>query len=114
MKKQIKEIQDYFKNKIVNGDYEITDFQEHYSTIDIKGYLFDIWTSNGKNDISHWTSNYKVNSPVFLGEFSGEQKEIIWNQIYPKIEAKKADDLKTAKLDAFNKMKEELEKAGLI
>jgi len=51
LKKQIKEVQDYFKNKIIDGEYKVTKVDDYSIQITIDGeYKFCLWTSNG---VSH-------------------------------------------------------------
>jgi len=47
MKKQIKKVQDYFKNKMLSNDFEITKVEEHLMELLIDSeYKFTIWTGN--------------------------------------------------------------------
>ena len=48
MKDQIKQVHDYFRDKIVNGDYEIIKLEQHTADILIDGeYKFTLWIANG-------------------------------------------------------------------
>ena len=47
MKEKIKEIQDYFKDKILSEDFEVSEVSEHVTTLLVDGeYKFNIWTGN--------------------------------------------------------------------
>lgn len=47
MKTQIEKVKNYFKNKLLAGDFEIIEVSEHYCTILIdKEYPFNIWIGN--------------------------------------------------------------------
>ena len=48
METKIKEVQDYFKQKILNEEFEILEVTEHYVQIKIDNkYQFTIWIANG-------------------------------------------------------------------
>lgn len=48
MKEKIKEIQDYFKEKLLKGDYKVTSIEEHTCTVLIDDECtFIIWMANG-------------------------------------------------------------------
>lgn len=48
MKEKIKEIQDYFREKLLKGEFEITKRERFTYTVLIdKEYKFEIWMSNG-------------------------------------------------------------------
>jgi len=47
MKKQIKKVQDYFKNKMLSNDFEIINIEEYTMELLIDSeYKFIIWTGN--------------------------------------------------------------------
>ncbi len=47
MKQKIKEVHDYFKNKLLENDCEIIEMKEHTCKVSIdKEYNFTIWTGN--------------------------------------------------------------------
>lgn len=48
MENKIIEIQEYFKNKIVSGDYEIKTIKSHTVIVTVDGiYDFHLWMGNG-------------------------------------------------------------------
>jgi len=46
MKTKIKEVHDYFKQKLIRGDYEIIEIKERTVLITIDGYKFSLWVAN--------------------------------------------------------------------
>ena len=52
LKNQIKEVQDYFKNKIIDGEYKVNKVDDYSLQVTVDGeYEFCLWTSNG---VSHF------------------------------------------------------------
>ena len=53
LKKQIKEVQDYFRNKIVDGEYKVIAADDYTLTIAVTNfdeeYKFCLWTANGED-----------------------------------------------------------------
>ena len=48
IEEKIKEVENYFIDKVVNGDYEFIGCNEHVAEIVIdKKYLFELWIANG-------------------------------------------------------------------
>ena len=46
IKDQIKQVQDYFKSKLLTGDFEITGRSQCVFTLSIDGCTFHLWTGN--------------------------------------------------------------------
>jgi hypothetical protein len=101
MKEKIKEINDYFVQKIVNKDYEFLFMDSFFYSISIDGHRFDIWMPNGYECIS---TNYSTNKSFMTLDFTEEEKKIIYNNIT----STNADLMKEIKLENYNKLKEEL------
>ena len=52
LKNQIKEVQDYFKNKIIDGEYKINKVDDYSLQVTVdEEYEFSLWTANG---VSHF------------------------------------------------------------
>jgi len=76
MDSQIKEVQDYFINKIIERDYNIVDSDGYTVTISIdKKYYFEIWISNGANNIRTYNNSF------MQLDFITEQKEKIMKDL---------------------------------
>lgn len=60
MQNKIKEVQDYFKNKILTGDFEITEIENYSMVLKVdKIYEFVFWTGNV--DIPESRKQYEFN-----------------------------------------------------
>lgn len=86
---KIKEVQNYFKGKIVSGDYEIIDYDRYITGICVdEKYPFTFWTGNGAPNIGiYFDCGYKSFMDI---KFIGEEKKIIWDYLNTKIEILKA------------------------
>lgn len=57
MKAKIKEVHDYFREKICSGEFEISKKSGYTFSILIDGsYVFNIWLANGENSVLHTTT----------------------------------------------------------
>ena len=101
MKEKIKEINDYFVQKIINKDYEFLFMDSFFYSISIDGYRFDIWMPSGYQFIS---TNYSTSKSFMTLDFTEEEKEVIYNNIT----SMNNDRMKEIKLENYNKLKEEL------
>lgn len=113
MKTKIKEVHDYFRDKLIKGDFKVRLIKEHYILLIIDGkYLFVIWSANEAFAIR--TESCYINS-CFEYSFMNlnlreKDKKAIWGKIKPII--KKHNDtvvLKAKELE-FEKLKKELNK----
>ena len=74
MKEKIKEIEAYFINRLVEGNYTVDKFEAHFVKVDVDGYKFTLWTSNGAKFTSTHESSYN-----FMDlDFTEEQKKSIY------------------------------------
>jgi hypothetical protein len=46
MKEKIKEVHDYFKEKLLNGDFTVVSLTNYKALIEIDEYPFWVWTAN--------------------------------------------------------------------
>jgi len=68
MENKIKEVQDYFKQKLIKGEYEGSDFNDSYFTATIDGpYNFIIWVGNEGRYCRTWNAigNFFMVLPEF-------------------------------------------------
>ena len=85
MKNKIKEVQDYFKGRIMSGDFKITNRDGSVFDIDIDGAFFQL----------HMIKHYKVASvfvsskPHFIKmeELSEDEKRNLYSVIHPMVVA---------------------------
>ena len=107
METKIKEVQDYFRNKLTKGDFIIKEFSEQTTTVLIDDlYNFTIWTGNKDYGIEL----YKFGSESNFMQFSllESDKKAIWNKLKGPIKTWKEVILKRKKMKEFNRLKKEL------
>ena len=79
---KIKEIQDYFRKKIVDGDYEMMIKPDAYSCVILVDgkYEFAIWLSNGATNVELYVdpAGHRFVIDIY---FSEKEKSIIYNRI---------------------------------
>ena len=75
LKSRIKELNDYFVEKLVNGEYEVEKSDKYTVMVNIDGYKFNIWISNGESYVQTYGQGFNDN---FMELFFNEgQKSII-------------------------------------
>lgn len=109
MKNKIKEVQKYFTNKIVKGEYTVK-YKDHLSvfvlTID-KNFTFSFWIGE-HGSVHQWNCYIGDNLMELL--FSEKENTIIHDRLYKQLKASKAKFLKKEKLAEYEKLKAELGK----
>ena len=100
MREKIQEAQDYFRNKIVNGEYVIMSTHQYrsYITIDDR-YHLEIWMTNG-------VESFCID---FLGRnipFTDEERKVIYTGLESRINKAKLDDLLEQKKEIDNEINE--------
>ena len=76
-RKEIKEIQNYFKSKIANGDFELLEVTECTVKITIEEFVFKLWLSNGVNFFNTYDGSLMHLS------FNDDEREVCYNVLYP-------------------------------
>ena len=71
---KIKELNDYFIDKIVNEEYDITDTKEHTVCLDVNGRKFELWVSNTYRHVETWSNSF------MKLDFTEEQKKILFQR----------------------------------
>lgn len=105
LKKQIKEVQDYFKNKIVNGEYKVTAADDYSLQITIDGeYKFCLWTSNGADMFRLYEGMYNF---VEL-EFSEAEATLAFAKCKEARKQAWEDKIRPQKLKELEKLQKEL------
>ena len=78
MKNKIKEVQDYFRSKIVMKAYDIKSIDKHLLKVVVDGeYNFSIWIANGEQMISL----YDGDSNTIYFEFNELEMMAVWNNV---------------------------------
>ena len=79
LKDRIKELNDYFAEKLVNGEYEVEGRDKFMIVVNIDGYRFNIWISNGESYVQTYGQGFNSN---FMDLFFNEgQKSIIYENL---------------------------------
>jgi hypothetical protein len=78
MKEKIKEINDYFVNRLVNGEYVVQSSEAFRVIVLIDDYRFDIWTANGPDNVS---TNTAIHESFMHLEFTPAEKHMIYSNL---------------------------------
>lgn len=101
MKEKIKEINDYFVNRLVNGEYVVQSTDTFKETVLIDDYRFDIWMANGPHNVS---TNEGITTSFMELVFTEAEKHMIYSNLNNYMLEEKTKQ----KLDQYNALKEEL------
>ena len=108
MKKElIKEVQNYFTEKLIKGEYEIEKLKRHTVHLIIDGYNFTFWIANGLLSFRQYSELDESNF-IDLDLRPIDAKDIL-EVLTPKMEEVKNGELREEKLREFNRLKKELE-----
>jgi hypothetical protein len=103
---KIKEVSDYFKEKLLEGDYKFIKCNEHKATVQIDNkYMVDLWTAN---DIKRYLDVYEPGS-ILSNEisFNSEKERIkVWGHLEPYV----LDNLKKERIKDLKLLKAEIER----
>lgn len=108
IKDQIKDLNKYFKHRVLDGEYGFIRASEHIAEIVIYDkYTFNFWIANGSNAFKQYTidSNEPVISVVFDSDI---EKEIAYDKIMIEVNKYKKSYLKDEKIKAIEKLQKEL------
>ena len=111
MKTKIKEVHDYFRDKLIKGDFKVEQIKSHeiYLIIDNE-YLFVIWSSNKDYGIQTRGAD-TLNKGSFIDiTFRFKDKKALWGKIKPIIKKNNDTVVLKAKELEFEKLKKELNK----
>jgi hypothetical protein len=104
---KIKEIQDYFIEKVKNGEYEVVKIGPHTATIRIDDkYEFDMWICNGKESYDFYSANI-FSSRTFIMTMKGH-KSRGWSHMKTHLLKVDREKERQEKLKEFNRLKKEL------
>jgi hypothetical protein len=79
LKIRIKELNDYFVNKLVNGEYEVVESDKFVVMVNIDGYRFNIWIGNGESNLQTYGQGFDSN---FIELFFNEgQKSMVYKNL---------------------------------
>lgn len=103
---KIKEVQDYFKQRIINGEFTVVDCGEHCCIIEIDKYSFSFWIGNGKDYFKQYTSSGDPNF-IYLSARNSENRRM-YRSLKPHIEQYRKDILNKKKMEEYLKLQKEL------
>lgn len=87
---KIKEVHDYFKNKIVSGDFTEKNIDSYRMSILVDGkYPFTVWIANGDYGIG--TCNSFCDENFMTIKFNAKDKKILWGKIKARISERVLD-----------------------
>ena len=79
LKTRVKELNDYFVEKLINGEYEVEERSSYTVMVNIDSYKFNIWISNGEMNVKTYGLGFDGN---FMELFFNEgQKSIIYKKL---------------------------------
>lgn len=79
LKDRIKELNDYFVEKLVNGEYKVKERSSYTVMVNIDSYKFNIWIANGSSNVQTHGHGFDSN---FMDLFFNEgQKSTIYKNL---------------------------------
>jgi hypothetical protein len=100
---KIKEVAEYFKGKLLEGEFKFIQADDFRAAVEIDKHLLNIWIANGK-----WNLNVD-NVGVLIGKyltFSNEEEvSKIWGLINPLV----VEEKKKLRLERLKRLKAEIE-----
>jgi len=110
IEEKLKEIGDYFKQKVLEGDYKFIKCGEHTATILVNGvYVFELWIGNNPRDNFNFYNTYGKDL-IYSYLCLTTQKERIkcWSKLKPHINSYKSTILKREKQREINRLQKEI------
>jgi hypothetical protein len=107
MKEKIIEVQNYFKNRIINGEYEFLKCDEFKAVISVDGFIFNLWIANGLVGFKFW----EITSDEYfmrLPEMNENERIMAWISIEPLVIYHRYSVLRAEKLAKLESLKKEL------
>lgn len=109
----LKKAAEYFKNKVLSGEFEFKSCEEHTATIIIDGeYEFEMWISNEPKDwFRFYEGSFSNVTPFYKYMGFRTQKERLkaWGKLKPHIIEYKEKVLKREKQKQLNRLQKELD-----
>ena len=79
LKDRIKELNDYFVNKLVNGEYEVEKSDKYTVMVNIDGYRFNIWIGNEGSNLQTYGEGFDSNFMELF--FDSDQKSMVYSNL---------------------------------
>ena len=110
--KKLQEVADYFKKKIIDGDFEFIKCDEYKATIKIDGeHEVKVWIANDpKYNFEIYDSALITRNSAELLKFKTQKERLAgWRQVKKHVEAYRNNILKKQKEEELERLKKELE-----
>ena len=101
IKQKIKEVNDYFVNKIMNGEYIVETVNNYTVVINIEGYIFCLWAANSWS----YFRTYSNETNFMALEFTEEQQQYL-HPIFNKLVT---DFIDFTEIEQYNNLKNKYE-----
>lgn len=108
----LNDVANYFKRKIIEGQFEFKKCGQHTATVLIdEKYEFELWIANDpKDNFDFYDSTSLPGELTQIFRFSTQKERLAgWKQIKPHVQSYKDKVLKREKQKEFNRLKKELE-----
>lgn len=111
METKIKEVHNYFRDKLINGDFKVDKIKSHEICLIIDNeYLFIIWSANKDYGVQTRGAD-TLNKGSFMDLiFSDKDKKTIWGKLKPIIKKHNDTVILKEKKYQYEKLKKELGK----
>jgi len=108
---RFKEIVEYFKAKLIAGDYEMIECDHRTAHIIIDGkYPFQIWISDPLNYLNFYETSWLVENPnEFLNIDTEDERREAWKNMEPHVRRYRNAHLKYIKEHELSKIQDELD-----
>lgn len=109
IEKKINEITQYFKDRIIAGDYEITDVRTFTTQVNIDGFDLDLWTGGFPE------SNFEIylTQPGFISnsfKFTDDERAQAWELFEPRLKKFNHEFTRVKKLAQLKELQSEIDK----
>lgn len=109
MKSKIKEVQNYFSDKILNGDFEVISANKNTLNFSIDGYEFTYWVSNnGPDYLEQWWNTRQSSNFILLPEYEDQERKKVWEIFKERKEKFLKDNSEQARIKRVEELKQEL------
>lgn len=109
MEEQIKAVQEYFKAKILSGDFEVKDVDQHYFEFEIDAkYYFIIWVGNPDIIESFRIRHSALKQSFMCVDFTFDEQVIIESVVMPYVNGYKRSTLLEQKRKELQDLEESL------
>lgn len=104
------EIGEYFKSKLIAGEFEFVSCNEYVAKIKIDGHPFLIWIANKPSTSLRFYSYHNFEDSLFRGylELNENERTESWSNLKPHVNSYKRETLIKEKREELKKLEQEL------